>query len=96
MLFDSWGGVLDLPRYQQFSLKWMQKIIQKVKSKYDIPIIIFTKGGGLYLNEQANISPDCIGLDWSMDIAKACEILNQNNNNNIAIQGNLDPATLFA
>ena len=94
MLFDSWGGILDLPSYKEFSLKYMDKIISQVRAQTgsSIPIIMFTKGGGLYLSEQASISPDGIGLDWTMDIGLARKIINPN----ICLQGNLDPCTLFA
>ena len=60
--------------------------------KSDIPIIIFTKGGGLYLSEQASINPNGIGLDWTMDIGLARKIVDSK----ICLQGNIDPCVLFA
>lgn len=94
MLFDTWGGILDLPSYKEFSLKYMDKIISQVRAKTgsNIPIIIFTKGGGLYLSEQASISPDGIGLDWVIDIGLARKIINPK----ICLQGNIDPCVLFS
>ena len=94
MLFDTWGGILDIENYKLLSLKYMDKIIKSIRSKYgdDIPITIFTKGGGLYLPEQASISPDGVGLDWTVDLTRAREQLGEH----ITLQGNLDPCALFS
>ena len=94
MLFDTWGGILDLVNYKNLSLNFMEKVITNIRSKYgdEIPIIIFTKGGGLYLPEQASINPDGIGLDWTVNLSKAKEQVGDS----ITLQGNLDPCALFA
>ena len=106
MLFDTWGGLLDPVRYENFSLIWMKKIINKLREKYNnqIPIVMFTKGGGLYLPQQVSALPNGVGLDWTVDLGVAIEQIDQykskfdpaNKFAPIAVQGNLDPCTLFA
>ena len=90
MLFDTWGGVLSAPAYQQFSLNYMQQIIARLPA--DIPVILFTKGGGLWLESIAKSGCRGIGLDWTINVADACARIPKN----IALQGNLDPNVLFA
>lgn len=93
MIFDSWGGVLSSTQYYEFSLPYLQKIvasIDKVRGIQNIPNIVFTKGGGIWLNEISKIGANCIGLDWTMDIGVAKNIVGKN----IALQGNLDPIIL--
>lgn len=94
MLFDTWGGILDLDNYKNLSLNFMDKIIKNIRAKYgqQIPITIFTKGGGLYLPEQASINPDGVGLDWTVNLTSARAQLGED----ITMQGNLDPCALFA
>ncbi len=91
-IFDTWGGVLGHYEYLEFSLEYIKKIISKVKN-YDqnIPIIIFTKSGGLWLNEMVESGADCLGLDWTMSIKEARERVGAQ----VALQGNLDPAVLY-
>jgi uroporphyrinogen decarboxylase len=94
-LFDTWGGVLTESAYQEFSLAYMKKIIKGVIRENEgrkVPFIVFTKGGGYWLEDIANIKPDCIGLDWSVDIGVARQRVGQN----VSLQGNMDPAILFA
>ena len=93
MIFDSWGGLLNTNNYIHFSLNPMKEIIsnlRKNKITKDIPIILFTKGGGSWLNEISKSGCDGIGLDWTVDIASARKIVGEN----ICLQGNLDPCAL--
>jgi uroporphyrinogen decarboxylase len=99
MIFDTWGGLLTTPAYQHFSLDYMTQIVSNLKNKNKnknkkekIPIILFTKGGNLWLEKIANSGCDAIGLDWTIDIG----IARQRLNNKVALQGNMDPAILFA
>ena len=94
MLFDSWGGLLAHQHYQKYSLNFMQQIIAQLRQLADcadIPIIVFTKGGGPWLTAIANSGCDAVGLDWSVDIKKAREKIGHQ----VALQGNLDPAILL-
>ncbi len=92
MLFDTWGGVLTAANYQRFSLHYMQRIIADIKKEYpDIPVIMFTKGGGQWLEVMANSGADALGLDWTCDIKQA----RQRVGNRVALQGNLDPSSLL-
>jgi uroporphyrinogen decarboxylase len=91
MLFDSWGGVLTQSAYAEFSLAYMEEIIALVKAHYpEIPVILFTKGGGGWLPLLAKSQASVIGLDWQTSIHTARECLGQR----YALQGNLDPAIL--
>ena len=91
MVFDTWGGLLDTPRYQEFSLRYMDMIIQELSTVApDIPTILFTKGGGLWLENMANTGCDAIGIDWTVDIGDARSRVGER----VALQGNLDPDSL--
>ncbi|MEQ1807490.1 MAG: uroporphyrinogen decarboxylase [Burkholderiaceae bacterium] len=95
MVFDSWGGVLADGAYQTFSLAYMQRVLARLKIEHEgqrIPHIVFTKGGGLWLEEIAAIKPDVIGVDWTVDLGRARRQVGAH----IALQGNLDPNVLFA
>lgn len=93
MLFDTWGGLLTTLNYPLFSLNYMKEIIGSLKAKYpSTPIILFTKGGGQWLETMSFSGCDAIGLDWTTDL-KAARI---RVNNRVALQGNLDPAVLRA
>ena len=95
MIFDSWGGALSHAAYHEFSLPYMQRIVQGLKREHDgvkIPSIVFTKGGGLWIESIADIGCDAVGLDWTMDIGVA----RQKVGHKVALQGNLDPTILFA
>lgn len=95
MIFDTWGGALSQAAYQEFSLRYMQQIIAGLKREQDgvrIPSIVFTKGGGLWLETIANIGCDAVGLDWTIDIGEARRRIGEK----VALQGNLDPSILFA
>jgi len=95
MIFDTWGGALSHAAYQEFSLRYMQQIVAGLKCEHDgarIPNIVFTKGGGLWLEAIANIGCDAVGLDWTIDIGEARRRVGKN----VALQGNLDPSILFS
>ncbi|NBQ68307.1 MAG: uroporphyrinogen decarboxylase [Nitrosomonadaceae bacterium] len=95
MIFDTWGGALSHSAYKEFSLRYIQQIIAGLKREHDgarIPSIVFTKGGGLWLEAIADIGCDAVGLDWTIDIGDARRRVG----NKVALQGNLDPSVLFA
>ncbi|MDI1352048.1 MAG: uroporphyrinogen decarboxylase [bacterium] len=92
MIFDTWGGILTPSNYYDFSLHYMRQIVQKIKTLYpDIPITLFTKGGGQWLEQIADTGCDAIGIDWTCDLHSA----RQRVGNHVALQGNLDPAVLL-
>lgn len=93
MLFDTWGGILTDPNYLEFSLAYMQKIIDALRQKASkIPVILFTKNGGRSLLEISNTGCNAVGLDWTADIGSAAKLMSDK----IALQGNLDPCVLYA
>lgn len=95
MIFDSWGGVLSHAAFHEFSLAYTHRIVDgliKEKDGVRIPSIVFTKGGGLWLESIANTGCDAVGLDWTIDIGSA----RQRVGHKVALQGNMDPAVLFA
>ncbi|MDI9817937.1 MULTISPECIES: uroporphyrinogen decarboxylase [unclassified Legionella] len=93
MLFDTWGGVLTSANYQAFSLRYMSEIIAQLKRKHPhIPIILFTKGGGQWLQFMADAGCEALGLDWTTDLGSA----RQQVGDRVALQGNLDPSVLLA
>ncbi|MDB5811086.1 MAG: uroporphyrinogen decarboxylase [Betaproteobacteria bacterium] len=95
MMFDTWGGMLSNTAYQEFSLAYMRKIIAgltRERSGIRIPNIVFTKGGGGWLESIAAIGCDAVGLDWTIDIGAARSRVG----NSVALQGNLDPAILLS
>ena len=89
MLFDTWGGSLTASQYEEFSLSYMRKVMSKVSKA---PRIVFTKGGGGWLESIAASGCDAAGLDWTVDLADARRRVG----NIVALQGNLDPAVLTA
>lgn len=94
MVFDSWGGILTNRAYDEFSLSYIQKIIAalqdtQVQSRI-VPSIIFTKGGGIWLDKISALGADVVGLDWTIDMKQAKSLLTHK----VALQGNLDPAIL--
>lgn len=98
MIFDTWGGLLPDGWYQRISLASMRSVIDQLPREVDgqrIPVIIFTKGGGLWLEDMADAGADVIAVDWTMSLAKARSIL-VSKNKPLALQGNLDPLALFA
>ena len=94
-IFDTWGGALSHAAYQEFSLSYMQRVIAGLKKTHDgerIPCIVFTKGGGQWLEAIAASGCDAVGLDWTTDIGDARRRVG----NQVALQGNFDPMALFA
>lgn len=92
MVFDTWGGVLSPDNYLRFSLHPMERIVKHLKSVYpDVPVILFTKGGGQHLEAMAATGCDALGLDWTTDLADARERVGSQ----VALQGNLDPIALL-
>ncbi len=94
MIFDSWGGVLADGLFQQFSLAYTKKVVDMLTREHEgrrVPVIVFTKGGGQWLESIAAIGCDAVGLDWTVDLAAA----RQRVSDSVAFQGNLDPITLF-
>jgi uroporphyrinogen decarboxylase len=95
MIFDTWGGVLTPRDYQEFSLNYMQKIVSQLTREAEgrkVPVILFTKGGGQWLNMMADTGCDALGVDWTMDLADARRMVNDR----VALQGNMDPSILYA
>jgi len=92
MIFDSWGGVLADGAYQRFSLEPMRRVIAALKRRVDEPLIVFTKGGGGWLEEMAGIGCDAIGVDWTVNLGRARARVGDR----VALQGNLDPMALMA
>ena len=93
MLFDTWGGILTPTNYQDFSLRYMQMIVNKIKAfNSDIPIILYTKGGGLWLEHMVATGCDALGIDWTCDLHSARKRVGDK----VALQGNLDPNVLLS
>lgn len=92
MVFDTWGGLLSHAAYGPFSLDYMKRVIHSLKQHSNVPIIVFTKGGGQWLEQIADSGCDCVGLDWTTSLTEARRRVGDK----IALQGNLDPAVLFA
>jgi len=93
-IFDSWGGALSHRAYHTFSLAPMQRIVDGLIKEHDgrrVPVIMFTKGGGQWLESMADTQADALGLDWTTDIAQA----RQRVGSKVALQGNMDPAILY-
>jgi uroporphyrinogen decarboxylase len=95
MIFDTWGGNLSASGYEHFSLAYVRRVVAKLKREREgrrVPVILFTKGGGDWLEAMANAGCDALGIDWSTDLARARRRVG----GQVALQGNLDPAVLLA
>lgn len=97
MIFDSWGGVLAHGYYQEFSLKYMKQVLDALREAMvadgtKVPVIAFTKGGGLWLEDMVEAGFDALGLDWTVSLSEARKRVEDK----VALQGNLDPMALFA
>ena len=94
-IFDTWGGILTTSSYLTFSLRYMQKIVANLVKNNDgnqVPIILFTKNGGLWLESIADVGAQAVGLDWTIEIGQARKRIGQT----CALQGNMDPSILYA
>lgn len=94
MLFDTWGGLLNTPDYEQFSLKYVKKIINSIHQHYnkrDVPIILFTRSGHQWLPQMSETGCHAIGVDWQISMREARQMVKET----VAIQGNLNPAVLL-
>ena len=95
MIFDTWGGMLSTSAYREFSLRYLERVVAGLVRRRDeaiVPNIVFTKGGGLWLEDIAAIGCDAVGIDWTLDLGVARRRVGDR----VALQGNLDPAVLFA
>lgn len=90
-IFDTWGGVLTPDHYKMFSLDFIHNIVSKLHRNGQ-PVIVFSKGANQSLNDIADIGADVVGLDWTVDIHDARELIGEK----VALQGNLDPSVLYA
>lgn len=91
MLFDSWGGVLSTEAFEQFSLQYLEKVLTKVRlslPEKDIPSIVFTKGGGVWLDKLDTLPCNALGIDWTIKLSQARAQTTK------ILQGNLDPVML--
>jgi uroporphyrinogen decarboxylase len=94
-IFDTWGGALSHAAYREFSLSYMTRIVSQLQRERDgrrVPVILFTKGGGQWLEAIADSGCDALGLDWTTDIGLARERVGSR----VALQGNMDPAVLYS
>lgn len=92
MLFDTWGGLLGENQFKKFSLLYMNKIVKTIHNQYpDLPIILFTKGGGSWVFEIAKTGCNVVGLDWNVDISSVIKKVGKF----CCLQGNLDPSVLL-
>ena len=94
-IFDTWGGALGHRDYEEFSLQYMKAVVERLPREADgrrVPIIVFTKGGGQWIERIADCGADAVGLDWTTDLAKARSQVGDR----VALQGNMDPAMLHA
>ena len=93
MVFDSWGGALEKDKFFEFSWNYMKEIASSIKEEYpQIPVILFSKGVGLYLEDMVDGEFDVIGIDWNTPIEYAANIVNSKK----TIQGNMDPTRLYS
>ena len=94
-IFDTWGGALSHNAYKEFSLDYMQKIVNGLIREHEgreVPVILFTKNGGQWLETMANTGATALGLDWTTDIGNARARVGDK----VALQGNMDPTMLYA
>ena len=95
MIFDTWGGILTPRDYREFSLRYMERIVAGLTREAEgrkVPVILFTKGGGGWLEAMADTGCDALGVDWTLDLGDARRRVGDR----VALQGNMDPAVLYA
>ena len=100
MVFDSWGGVLADGAFQTFSLDYTARVLRQLKRTgadgQPVPRLVFTKGGGLWLDDMAALDCEVLGVDWTVNLAKArAQVGGAVGGPGKALQGNLDPNALF-
>lgn len=94
-IFDTWGGALSHAAYEEFSLRYLRQIVNGLVREHEgrqVPVILFTKGGGQWLERMADTGADALGLDWTTDIGQARARVGDR----VALQGNMDPTILYA
>jgi uroporphyrinogen decarboxylase len=94
-IFDTWGGTLAHGAFQEFSLAYSRQVLQGITRTSEervVPRILFTKGGGLWLEDMKSSGADALGIDWQTPLAQARRLVGDS----VALQGNLDPNVLFA
>jgi uroporphyrinogen decarboxylase len=94
-IFDTWGGILTTRDYREFSLAYMQRIIEQLTREHEgrrVPVILYTKGGMGWLEAIADAGPDVVGLDWTIDM----DVARARIGDRVALQGNMDPTMLYA
>lgn len=94
-IFDTWGGILTTQAYREFSLAYMKKIVAGLTRESEgrkVPVILFTKNGGLWLDDIADSGCDCVGLDWTIEIGRARALIGHK----VSLQGNMDPSILYS
>ena len=100
MIFDSWGGVLADGAFQEFSLAYTARVLAQLRREgadgQPVPRIVFTKGGGLWLEDMGALDCEVLGLDWTMNLGQARARVGENGPRAKALQGNIDPNVLFA
>ena len=99
MIFDSWGGVLADAAFHEFSLAYTQRVLAQLKRDHEgvvIPRLVFTKGGGLWLDAMGQLDCEVLGLDWTVNLSRARAQVGEHGARAKALQGNLDPNVLFA
>ena len=97
MIFDTWGGLLADGLFQSWSLAPMRRVIERLRRDTragapHVPVIVFTKGGGQWLDDLADVGADALGLDWTSNLGRARALVG----GRVALQGNLDPMSLMA
>ena len=95
MIFDTWGGVLTPRDYKEFSLRYMQQIVAGLTRENEgrtVPVVLFSKGAGGWLEAMAETGCDALGVDWTLDLADARARVGDK----VALQGNMDPCVLYA
>jgi uroporphyrinogen decarboxylase len=94
-IFDTWGGVLTPGDYEEFSLYYMQKIVDGLTRENEgrkVPVILFSKGAAQWLDRMAKTGADALGVDWTIDLADARKLTGDK----VALQGNMDPCILYS
>ena len=92
MLFDSWVGLLGPQSFRRFALPVLQRCVEAIRAEVDVPVIYFANGGATLLDETVQVGSDVMAIDWSLPLSRVTRQLGSE----VVVQGNLDPAALFA